>query len=53
MFDDEFINQIFENRYEKIENNIQAEYHKKIKGKKNVSADNFEIILFPKISPEN
>ena len=31
MFDDEFINQIFENRYEKIENNIQAEYHKKIK----------------------
>ena len=31
MFDDEFINQIFENRYEKIENNIQSEYHKKIK----------------------
>lgn len=30
-----------------------VEYHKKIKGKKNVSADNFEIILFPKISPEN
>ena len=31
MFDDEFINQIFENRYEKIEENIQEEYHKKIK----------------------
>ena len=30
-----------------------VEYHKKIKGKKNVPADNFEIILFPKISPEN
>ena len=31
MFDDEIINQIFEKNYEKIEENIQEEYHKKIK----------------------
>lgn len=31
MIDDEFINIIFESRYEKIEENIQEEYHKKIK----------------------
>ena len=31
MFNDEILNQIFENRYEKIEENIQEEYHKRIK----------------------
>lgn len=31
MFNDEIINKIFESRYEKIEENIQEEYHKKIK----------------------
>ena len=31
MFDDEILNKIFESRYEKIEENIQEEYHKKIK----------------------
>ena len=31
MIDDEFLNIIFESRYEKIEENIQEEYHKKIK----------------------
>ena len=31
MIDDEFINIIFESRYEKIEENIQEEYYKKIK----------------------
>ena len=31
MIDDEFINIIFESRHEKIEENIQEEYHKKIK----------------------
>ncbi len=31
MCDDEILNQIFENRHEKIEENIQEEYHKKIK----------------------
>ena len=29
--DDEIIKKIFESRYEKIEENIQEEYHKKIK----------------------
>ncbi len=31
MLDDEIINKIFESRYEKIEENIQEEYHTKIK----------------------
>lgn len=31
MLDDEIIKKIFESRYEKIEENIQEEYHKKIK----------------------
>lgn len=31
MFDDEILNQIFENEYEEIEENIQEEYHKRIK----------------------
>lgn len=31
MLSDEFLNQVFESRYEKIEENIQEEYHKKIK----------------------
>ena len=31
MFDDEIINQIFENMQEKIEENIQKEYHRRIK----------------------
>ena len=31
MFDDEIMNQIFEKNYEKIEQNIQEEYHRKIK----------------------
>ena len=31
MIDDEFLNIIFESRYEKIEENIQEEYYKKIK----------------------
>lgn len=31
MIDDEILNQIFENRYEKIEENIQKEYHDRIK----------------------
>ena len=31
MLDDEIINKIFESRYEQIEENIQEEYHKKIK----------------------
>ena len=31
MFDDEILNIIFEWRYEKIEESIQEEYHKKIK----------------------
>ena len=31
MFDDEILNQIFEKNHEKIEENIQEEYHKKVK----------------------
>ena len=31
MLSDEFLNQVFESRYEKIEENIQEEYHKRIK----------------------
>lgn len=31
MFDDEILNQIFENKQERIEENIQQEYHEKIK----------------------
>ena len=31
MFDDELLNQIFESRLEKIEENIQYEYHEKVK----------------------
>ena len=31
MFDDDILNKIFESRYEKIEENIQEEYHKRIK----------------------
>ena len=31
MFNDEILNKIFESRYEKIEENIQREYHKRIK----------------------
>lgn len=31
MLDDEIIKKIFESKYEKIEENIQEEYHKKIK----------------------
>lgn len=31
MFDDEMLNRIFEERYEDIEENIQREYHYKIK----------------------
>ena len=31
MFDDEILNQIFEKNYEKIEESIQEQYHKKIK----------------------
>ena len=31
MFDDDILNKIFESRYEKIEENIQDEYHKRIK----------------------
>ena len=31
MLDDEIIKKFFESRYEKIEENIQEEYHKKIK----------------------
>ena len=31
MIEDEILNQIFENRLEKIEENIQAEYHKRVK----------------------
>ena len=31
MFDDELLNRIFEERYEDIEENIQREYHYKIK----------------------
>ena len=31
MLSDEFLNQVFESRYEKIEENIQEEYHTKIK----------------------
>ena len=50
MFDDEFINQIFENRYEKIENNIQAEYHKKIK---KITTENNEEKNKPKNSNNN
>ena len=35
MIDDEIINQIFNNRLEKIEENIQEEYHKRVKCIKN------------------
>ena len=31
MLDDEILNQIFESRLEKIEENIQYEYHEKLK----------------------
>ena len=31
MLSDEFLNQVFGSRYEKIEENIQEEYHKRIK----------------------
>ena len=31
MFNDEILNQIFENRHEKIDENVQEEYHKRIK----------------------
>lgn len=31
MLDDEILNQIFESRLEKIEENIQYEYHEKVK----------------------
>ena len=31
MIDDEILNQIYENRQEKIESNIHQEYHKRIK----------------------
>ena len=35
MFDDEILNQIFENNLEKIEENIHEEYHKRVKNIKN------------------
>lgn len=35
MIDDEILNQIFNNRLEKIEENIQEEYHKRVKCIKN------------------
>ena len=35
MFDDKILNEIFENRLEKIEENIQGEYHKRVKCIKN------------------
>ena len=35
MFDDEILNQIFENNLEKIEENIHEEYHKRVKDIKN------------------
>ncbi len=35
MFDDKILNEIFENRLEKIEENIQGEYHKRVKDIKN------------------
>ena len=31
MFDDEILNKIFDNRYEKIEESIQQEYHKRVR----------------------
>ena len=39
MFNDELLNQIFENRQEKIEKNIYKEYHKKLK---NIKENNEE-----------
>ena len=35
MFNDEILNQIFENNLEKIEENIHEEYHKRVKNIKN------------------
>ena len=35
MIDDEILNQIFNNRLEKIEENIQEDYHKRVKCIKN------------------
>lgn len=35
MFDDELLNQIFENKLEEIEENIYEEYHKRVKSIKN------------------
>ena len=35
MFDDKILNEIFENRLEKIEENIQGEYHERVKDIKN------------------
>ena len=40
MFDDEILNQIFNNRLEKIEENIQKEYHERIKLIKNKEEKN-------------
>ena len=40
MFDDEILNQIFNNRFEKIEENIQKEYHERIKLIKNKEEKN-------------
>ena len=37
MFDDKILNEIFENRLEKIEENIQGEYHKRVKDIKKLS----------------
>ena len=35
MIDDEILNQIFNNRLEKIEENIQEEYHQRVKNIRN------------------
>ncbi len=40
MFDDEILNQIFNNRFEEIEENIQKEYHERIKLIKNKEEKN-------------
>lgn len=40
MFDDEILNQIFENNLEKIEENIHEEYHKRVKNIKNEEEKN-------------
>ena len=40
MFNDEILNQIFENNLEKIEENIHEEYHKRVKNIKNEEEKN-------------